>query len=223
MTKFVKQLKFYFRYSWWKFVIIGIVLAIDLVTKIFLVNSETLGTENVLIKDVLIIYPVMNDGAGFSFFAGKTVFLIVITFVFLVLLATFDICFKKKSILFVISTGLIISGAIGNLIDRLAFGKVRDFIYLKFINFPVFNIADISLTAGVICLAVYLIFYAGKKDIKETMSQSIDNQNIEQNNEHIDLDVNDVNDINIQQNDVEVPLNDTNSQTKENDDAKDNS
>lgn len=221
MAKFVEQLKFYFKHNWWKFVIIAVVIAIDLVTKIFLVNDETMGIETVLIKNILIIYPVMNSGAGFSLFAGQTIFLIIITFVFLAMLAVFDICYKKSHPLFTVATALIIAGAIGNLIDRIAFGKVRDFIYLKFINFPVFNLADIALTAGVICLAVYIIFYFAKKKKNDTKSQQkavVETENIEQSEtDSIDVEIDD----NADFDDVVAP--DTNSQNKENNDAKDNS
>ena len=64
----------------------------------------------------------------------------------------------KTSFLLSASLGLITGGCIGNLVDRIFIGKVRDFIHLQFMTFPVFNIADICLTIGVILAIIYFIF-----------------------------------------------------------------
>ena len=56
---------------------------------------------------------------------------------------------------------LLIAGAAGNLIDRLRIGVVIDFIYLKIINFPVFNVADICVTVGCTMLLLWLVFNTG--------------------------------------------------------------
>ena len=53
---------------------------------------------------------------------------------------------------------LLSAGAVGNFIDRLCFGYVRDFIYFKLINFPVFNVADIYVTVSVIIFAILILF-----------------------------------------------------------------
>ena len=214
MAKIIEQFKFYLKNYWWKFLIIAVVVAIDLVSKALIVkvdgSGNVISNETTLIDGVLVILPVLNEGAGFSILSGKTIFLIVVTIMFLCGLVVFDFFYKKKSVLFAVSTGLIFAGAVGNLIDRFVFGKVRDFIYLKFINFPVFNVADISLTAGIICLLVYLIFYSNKK--KETTSQKIKAETIQ---------AVDCNDTEKEFEAEKVP--DTISQQKENDDAKDNS
>ena len=163
----------YFRYYWWKLVIIAVVLLADMLTKFLIVNEVS------LIDGVLSISPTKNFGAGFSILTGHKWLLIAITFVFLFAIIIFDILFKRKSVLFGISTALIIAGGIGNLIDRLAFGYVRDFIYLEFINFPVFNVADMALTFGVVLLAVYVLFFFDKKpkDKKTIETVVADNSN----------------------------------------------
>jgi len=53
---------------------------------------------------------------------------------------------------------LLIGGLLGNLIDRVAFGYVRDFIHLDFMSFPVFNIADVALTCGCVAFLIYVLF-----------------------------------------------------------------
>ena len=159
--------------------IILVVIDIDMITKFLLVpNSEENFNTTVLIPDVLDILPVHNTGAGFSILSGKTWLLILMSAIFLVAYVTFDIIFKSNSVLYEIASACIIAGAIGNLIDRVVFGYVRDFVYLKFINFPVFNIADISLTVGCVLLIVYMLISIGKdkkeakKDKNEIDTQS---------------------------------------------------
>ncbi|MBO7526901.1 MAG: signal peptidase II, partial [Clostridia bacterium] len=74
--------------------------------------------------------------------------------------------FKKKNVLYSISLGMILSGAICNLLDRITFGYVRDFIKLDFINFPIFNIADSAICVGVFLFCIFFIFYVQKKESK---------------------------------------------------------
>ena len=77
----------------------------------------------------------------------------------------------SKSKFFKISIGIILGGTIGNFIDRIAFGGVRDFIYLKSINFAIFNFADIFLNIGVYMLIGYII-YAAVIEYKKVKVQS---------------------------------------------------
>ena len=62
-----------------------------------------------------------------------------------------------------ISLALVLAGALSNLIDRILFAYVRDFIYLKFINFAVFNVADMAITIGAILIIISILFLQ-KKD-----------------------------------------------------------
>ena len=81
--------------------------------------------------------------------------LLALTTVFLFLLLFFTYrTAKKMPALSKVITGLLIGGSIGNLFDRIAFGYVRDMIYAKFINFPIFNIADAA-----ICIAIALLLF----------------------------------------------------------------
>ncbi len=99
-----------------------------------------------------------NTGAAYGIFSGQTALLISVSIVMLILLIVYNYFNKNKSIYYSISMGLIIGGAIGNLIDRIFLGYVRDFIKLSIFNFN-FNIADACLTIGVILFAIYLIFF----------------------------------------------------------------
>ena len=113
-----------------------------------------------LIGDFLWLKTVFNTGAAWGSFSGGRWIFIAISSVCLVIFVW--ILFSKKSIkskLYKLSISLLLGGLLGNLFDRIVFEGVRDFIYLKFINFPVFNIADIAVTVGTILLIVFILFY----------------------------------------------------------------
>ena len=103
-----------------------------------------------------------NTGAAYSIFAGQVGWLIAISSVLIVAICVFNWFYKKKSIFYCVSMGMIIGGAVGNLIDRVFFGYVRDFIKFSFFSFTC-NLADVFLCIGVGLFAVYLIFFADKK------------------------------------------------------------
>ena len=100
---------------------------------------------------------VKNYGAAFNIFSGSRIFLSLISILFSILLIY--LIFRKKTLnLFdLYSYSFILGGTIGNGIDRIYKGFVVDFINLNIINFPVFNIADISINIGFIFL-LYNIF-----------------------------------------------------------------
>ena len=100
---------------------------------------------------------VKNYGAAFNIFSGSRIFLSLISILFSILLIY--LIFRKNTLnLFdLYSYSFILGGAIGNGIDRIYKGFVVDFINLNIINFPVFNIADISINIGFIFL-LYNIF-----------------------------------------------------------------
>ena len=135
--------------------IVGLVL-IDQVSKLLVVNY--LSDKIVLINNFFSLDYVKNTGAAFGFFSGNIFFLVLITLALIIYLIyelkqNID---KKFNLVFII---LIISGAIGNLIDRVFRGFVVDFISFILFNsqMPVFNIADIFVTCGVAGL-IFVIF-----------------------------------------------------------------
>lgn len=212
---FVNTLKKYIKNYWWKLLIIASLLAIDIITKSLIVKFDSYGnvipTQTPIIDGVLYIWPTANEGAAWSILYGKTVLLIIMTVVFLGMIVVYDICYKKKSVFFGISTGMIVAGALGNLVDRIAFGKVRDFIYYSPIDFPIFNVADICLTCGIIFFAVYMVITMAIEKHNETLSQQTVN-NAENAKNHVDLNNNEENtDDNISQNSLEQEENKQNN------------
>ena len=100
-----------------------------------------------------------NTGAAFGIFSKSTTFLIVTSVVIVLMLMLIDISLKINGKTYTIGFGLIIAGAIGNFVDRIALGYVRDFIMFDFWHsFPIFNFADCCIVIGAIMLCIHFIF-----------------------------------------------------------------
>lgn len=149
------------------YIIGAICVLIDQLTKWLLY-----GKSCSLIGDFLWLEPGFNTGASFSILSNATTFLIIFSIPVIAMMNYLIISNKvSKSKFFKISIGIILGGTIGNLIDRIAFGGVRDFIYLKSINFAIFNFADIFINIGVYMLIGYII-YAAVIEYKKVKLQS---------------------------------------------------
>lgn len=142
--------------------LIFILIIIDQISKMLVLNF--LKNEIIFIKNFFSFLYVKNYGAAFGLFGGNVLLLIAITCALIVYLV-YDIKAHSNNKINVISSSLILSGAIGNLIDRVVHGYVIDFISFTLFNkqMPVFNIADICVTFGVIGL-IYTIFMEEKNE-----------------------------------------------------------
>ena len=100
---------------------------------------------------------VENTGAAFGSFSGNTALLSVITAVIIIAGIAAIILKKINNKFLLVTATVIIAGGLGNLIDRIFRGYVVDFIKVLFIDFPVFNFADILVTCGSFMLIIYLI------------------------------------------------------------------
>ena len=140
------------------FVILLVVL--DQASKIYLtLVNKTSPIDLEVIRGFFRITYTCNDGAAFSILKGKRVFFIIMT----IIVVFFIVYYLLKNEVYWVekySLLLIISGAVGNLIDRIMYGYVIDF--LDFIifgyDFPVFNIADSFITIGAIGLIISILF-----------------------------------------------------------------
>ena len=121
-------------------------------TKLFFVNNYSLGDSVPIIKNILHFTYVHNYGAGFSLFQNQT--LLFIVFAVLVIAAILYYYNKITKNYVLIGAALILSGAVGNLVDRLIFGYVIDFIDFRI--WPMFNIADSAITIGAVLVMIYL-------------------------------------------------------------------
>ena len=147
--------------------ILGIIF--DQLTKYIVVqNFPELGDTFPIWQNVFHFTYVINTGAAFSFFRGQVDVLRWISLIVSVILIIFVWYSPKMSFIEQLGYGFILSGAIGNGIDRFLFGYVVDFLDFRLINFPVFNIADVSINIGVIILLIYSFTTASKPNRKNS-------------------------------------------------------
>lgn len=99
-----------------------------------------------------------NTGAAFSSFRGAKWFLIILVSVMLVGLLVFTLKYKYKRPFFLVSSVMIMSGGLGNLIDRVRQGYVVDYLDVKLFNFAVFNFADVCVVLGAAFMMIWLFF-----------------------------------------------------------------
>jgi signal peptidase II len=126
----------------------GAVVGIDQLTKAAVRSGIPVGEQRRFFIGIQLVH-VRNTGVAFSLFRGGGTLVLVFTLVALAVLVVYLARRPDRPLLW-IPTGLLIGGALGNLIDRLIHGAVTDFI--KFPLWPAFNFADISITFGVLAL-----------------------------------------------------------------------
>lgn len=145
--------------------IVLITLGLDQWTKWAIVKSISLNESVEMIKHFFYLTYVQNTGAGFSMFSGAGMgFFAILTLVALAVIVY--MFFKTNDPRYQICLALVFSGAVGNFIDRMFLGYVRDFFsfYIFGWPFPVFNVADICITMG-IALILISMFIDEKKDV----------------------------------------------------------
>lgn len=135
------------------------ILAADQIVKYLVSVNIGVGETAFSVLNIFDVTYVQNQGAAFSVLSGRTVVLSVISVVFCIAVAVFWIKKKPSNPLLCTSLSLLFAGALGNGIDRIFRGYVVDYINLTFINFPVFNIADIGVTVGAALFILYIIFF----------------------------------------------------------------
>ncbi len=148
------------------------ILVLDLVTKY--VFDATLGSNMVTVIPHLFNFQLVhNYGAAWGILAGRQVFLLMLSLVFLGIFIFYYVKEKNKTWLLNITYGFLIAGCLGNIYDRLILGYVRDFIQFDFWkSFPVFNFADVALVIGVVLFVIYLILYFVKAQKLERQNKN---------------------------------------------------
>ncbi len=155
----------------WLAAVISLVL--DRLTKYWVVQNFVLKESWPLWPEVFHFTYVTNPGAAFSLFpgAGWLRWLSLGVSVGLIALAWFGPRFNPWE---QAGYGLILAGALGNGIDRFVAGEVVDFLHFKLINFPIFNLADVSINLGIICLIFLSIWHPGVREKMEHQQETID-------------------------------------------------
>ena len=136
--------------------IISTVIVLDQLAKWWIMKALPLYSQKIIIPGLFNIVHVTNTGAAFGILAGEQTwwrqfFFIAVAVVALVVIGIAYRQMKCKGVLFVTAIGLIAGGAVGNLIDRIRFGAVVDFLdfYVQTHHWPAFNIADSAISVGV--------------------------------------------------------------------------
>ena len=138
----------------------AVIVAADQLTKYLVVAHIPLHTTVEVLPGLFSLTYVQNDGAAFSMLEGQQWLFALIFLVFTVLLVWE---FYKKSLPLkpfeYWCIAAVYAGGLGNMIDRIRLGYVVDMIKTEFMNFPVFNVADIFITCGCIALMAHLVFF----------------------------------------------------------------
>ena len=135
-------------------IILGIVL--DQVVKMAIVKHIKLSEQKPVLKGILSLTHLRNNGAAWSILEGQQWFFVLTTVIVLAVAVWLWLKNLSKN-WYAIGLTLIISGALGNFIDRVRQGYVVDMFQLDFINFPIFNVADILLSIGFVVLFIGIL------------------------------------------------------------------
>ena len=152
-------------------IMIILIIAFDQITKYFASLKLADGSVAKFIPGVVQFKYAENTGMAFSMLGGARWVFIALTVVVCVGVFYYLFSNRCKNLWLYWSLGVILSGGIGNLIDRIRFGYVVDFIEPTFVNFAIFNIADCAVTCGAVVLVGYLL-YDAFKDVKKPKENS---------------------------------------------------
>lgn len=148
----------------WQVVLSVIILVLDQMTKLYILNNVALGARFGELPYVAEFIYVQNTGAAFSILSNNTWILSIISVVFVIAVVVYKIAAKPQGVWQNLALTLFFAGALGNAIDRVMYGYVVDFIAIKWFDFPVFNIADMSIVMGAVAAVIYVIFFDKNED-----------------------------------------------------------
>ena len=145
----------------------AIAFSLDQLTKRWVLSNIPAGSRRPFIPGVLDLFHVQNDGAAFSIGSGRPLFFAALT-AFVVLGMLYAVMREKNLPLPLIAIlGLVAGGGIGNGLERVAHGSVTDFLATTFMNFAIFNVADIFVTCGIIAACIYWFVWDSKRRSSE--------------------------------------------------------
>lgn len=143
--------------------------ALDRVTKAFIMNTIMATGESVGVLPGIVSFRfVANTGAAFSLGEGMGVAFALLAAAVVVAIAVYVVRTPQVSRIEVLGLGLVAGGAVGNALDRVVLGYVVDFIATDFIDFPVFNVADIGICVGVMLAFIGFMFLSPAAKVDAT-------------------------------------------------------
>ena len=137
-------------------IVISILCFLDQYSKVYI----SLNINKLINKDLLIltIEYIRNYGAAFNILSGSRLFLSLISIISTIILM-YLIFIREDKRINKYGLSFIVAGSIGNGLDRIFYGYVIDFIKIKFVDFPVFNIADIAINIGILVMIINYFRY----------------------------------------------------------------
>jgi len=132
------------------------IFILDRVTKYIAVNCLIQGQSVQVVQNIFHFTLVQNSGAAFGLFRGGTTVFVFLSLLVIAFIMLYAFKHKTKDMIASIALGLVLGGAIGNLLDRIRLGYVIDF--LDFRVWPVFNIADSAISVGATVLVLRILF-----------------------------------------------------------------
>ena len=152
----------------------AVILALDQWVKYWITANLPLGESMPLLPGFMQLRTVHNYGAAWSSFSGMRWLLVAVTSV--IVLAVTYVLIRRivRHPLGVAACFLILSGGLGNIIDRVRLGYVVDMFDFQFMNYPVFNVADIAVVCGAVLAAVYYLWFYEKYDKKDRQDGDTD-------------------------------------------------
>ena len=150
------------------------ILALDQWVKYWITVNLPLGESMPLLPGFMQLRTVHNFGAAWSSFSGMRWLLVGVTSVIVLAVAYVLVRRIVRHPLGVVACFLILSGGLGNIIDRVRLGYVVDMFDFQFMNYPVFNVADIAVVCGAVLAAVYYLWFYEKYDKKDRQDGDTD-------------------------------------------------
>lgn len=170
---------------------IAILVLLDQVSKYLVIHFLDIYTYYPVLGDLFGLFYLENEGMAWGLFQNKQMIFLIITVIVLIILGYICIKLIKEQRFqgLLICLQFLIAGAVGNMIDRIFHGTelfqgaVIDFLYIKCINFPVFNLADMYVTGSVACMVLLILFRYKEQDFQEVLFSKKKNSITEQKNE----------------------------------------
>lgn len=152
--------------------IVAVLLAVgDQLIKLLVVNTLKTGDTVSILNGLVEFFYCENEGMAFGMLQNGRWIFVTFTLAIIIGLVVYTIKTKPESKFFLASLSLIIGGGLGNLVDRIFYGYVIDYIQLSFFS-PVCNFADYCITAGTVMLVIYVLFFSSSNEDKNSSNES---------------------------------------------------
>ena len=148
-----------------------LLLIVDQISKVCVRSSMVEGESIPVINNIFHLTHIENRGIAFGMFSGHSMIFALLSIAVLVILVCMVIKENSPSVYLNLGTAMVISGALGNIIDRMMKSSVTDMFDFRI--WPIFNVADIAVCVGFALLVIYIIFDSGEDDGEKNNTNTI--------------------------------------------------